>query len=66
VPALRHKDSKLQRIEKARGNGGRQVMLTPQTLFCVDCGKNFVHYVGGMPQKVCGVCAGVDSDMRDE
>lgn len=34
--------------------------LTPQKLFCEDCGKNFIHYLKGMPQKVCGYCAGED------
>ena len=30
-------------------------------LICVECSKQFVHFIGGMPQEVCGVCAGVDS-----
>lgn len=40
--------------------------LTPQKLWCIECGKNFIHYVGGMPQKVCGVCAGVDAETGGE
>ena len=33
---------------------------------CEDCGKHFVHFVGGMPQKVCGVCDGVDSEVAED
>jgi hypothetical protein len=32
---------------------------------CEDCGRHFVHFVGGMPQKVCGVCDGVDSEVEE-
>lgn len=31
--------------------------LTPKTLWCQDCGKNFVHYEKGMPQTICSYCA---------
>lgn len=29
-------------------------------LFCEDCGRNFIHYLKGLPQRVCGYCAGED------
>lgn len=35
-------------------------------MFCKECGKNFVHYVAGMPQEICGVCAGLDDGRGDE
>jgi hypothetical protein len=41
-------------------------MSTINKLWCAECGKNFIHYLGGMPQTICGVCAGVDSDTGDE
>jgi hypothetical protein len=34
--------------------------ITPAKLWCADCGKNFIHYVAGMPQTICGYCAGED------
>jgi hypothetical protein len=34
--------------------------MSVKTLFCTDCGKNFVHYVAGIPQTICSYCAGVD------
>jgi hypothetical protein len=35
-------------------------------LWCVECGKNFVHYVGGMQQNICSYCAGADIELGGE
>jgi hypothetical protein len=35
-------------------------------LWCIECGKNFIHYVGGIPQQICSYCAGQDVENGDE
>jgi hypothetical protein len=39
--------------------------LTPKSLWCADCGKQFVHYVGGIAQTVCSYCAGADREVSE-